>query len=78
VLPVHNVPVVHVGFDLAGEFDAAAAHGRDPREPRPHGSRRQSRGMRSPSAWQRRSRLCPIAAAGRAIAAAVAPGGWRK
>jgi len=76
ILPVHNVPVVHIGMDLSGDFDAdamaEAIRGTmknmdlDPR----------SR-MAIAFAWNGDPEHSRLMTAGRAIVAAVAPGGIR-
>jgi ethanolamine utilization protein EutA len=76
VLPVHNVPVVHVDMDLSGEFDsedmAAAIRGklRDMDiEPRSR--------VAIAFAWTGDPEYSRLKAAGRAIVAATAPDGTR-
>jgi ethanolamine utilization protein EutA len=76
VLPVHNVPVVHVGLDFSGEFDGDAVTAsiraglaRLDLEP-------DSR-VAVAFAWHGDPDYPRIAAAGRAIMAAVAPDGRR-
>jgi ethanolamine utilization protein EutA len=76
VLPVHNVPVVHAGLDLAGDFDAAALTAAI------RGSLARldlapEQRMAIAFAWHGDPDYARIAAAGRAIAAAVAPDGRR-
>jgi ethanolamine utilization protein EutA len=76
ILPVHNVPVVHIGMNLSGDFDAdamaEAIRGTmknmdlDPR----------SR-MAIAFAWNGDPEHSRLMTAGRAIVAAVAPGGIR-
>jgi ethanolamine utilization protein EutA len=77
VLPVHNVPVVHAGVDLAGDFDTAtltaairASLARMDLAPEAR--------MAIAFAWHGDPDYARIAAAGRAIVAAVAPEGRRK
>jgi ethanolamine utilization protein EutA (predicted chaperonin) len=76
VLPVHNVPVVHVGLDLGGAIDGealaaaiAAGLGRLDLEP--------AERLAIAFAWHGDPDYHRLAAAGRAIMAAVAPNGSR-
>jgi ethanolamine utilization protein EutA (predicted chaperonin) len=77
VLPVHNVPVVHAGLDLAGAFDAAALTAAIRTSLARMDLSPESR-MAIAFAWHGDPDYARIAAAGRAIAAAVAPEGRRK
>ena len=77
VLPLHNVPVVHAGVDLSGAFDPAAltaairaSLARMDLSPRAR--------LAIAFAWHGDPDYARIAAAGRAIAAAVAPDGHRR
>jgi ethanolamine utilization protein EutA len=76
VLPVHNVPVVHAGLDLAGDFDAAALTAAI-RASLARMDLAPEQGMAIAFAWHGDPDYARIAAAGRAIAAAVAPDGRR-
>ena len=76
VLPVHNVPVVHAGLDLAGAFDAAALTEAIRASLARLDLAPESR-MAIAFAWHGDPDYARIAAAGRAIAAAVAPDGRR-
>jgi ethanolamine utilization protein EutA (predicted chaperonin) len=76
VLPVHNVPVVHVGLDLGGAIDGealaaaiAAGLGRLDLEP--------AERLAIAFAWHGDPDYHRLATAGRAIMAAVAPNGSR-
>ena len=77
VLPVHNVPVVHAGLDLAGDFDAAALTAAIRRSLVRMDLEPEQR-LAIAFAWHGDPDYARIAAAGRAIAAAVAPEGRRK
>jgi ethanolamine utilization protein EutA len=77
VLPLHNVPVVHAGLDLAGAFDAAALTAAIRASLARMDLAPESR-MAIAFAWHGDPDYARIAAAGRAIAAAVAPQGKRK
>ncbi len=77
VLPVHNVPVVHAGLDLSGAFE--------PRALTASIEASLARMDLAPNArvaiafaWNGDPDYARIAAAGRAILAAVAPNGGRK
>jgi ethanolamine utilization protein EutA len=77
VLPLHNVPVVHAGLDLADTFDpialTAAIRSSLARMDLSPDAR-----MAIAFAWHGDPDYARIAAAGRAIVAAVAPDGTRK
>jgi ethanolamine utilization protein EutA len=77
VLPVHNVPVVHAGLDLTAEFDGAALTAAIGASLARMDLAPEQR-MAIAFAWHGDPDYARIAAAGRAIAAAVAPGGRRK
>jgi ethanolamine utilization protein EutA len=77
VLPLHNVPVVHAGLDLAGPFDAAALTAAIRASLARMDLSPESR-MAIAFAWHGDPDYARIAAAGRAIVAAVAPAGRRK
>ena len=77
VLPLHNVPVVHAGIDLGGEFDGAALTAAIRTSLARMDLSPESR-MAIAFAWHGDPDYARIAAAGRAIAAAVAPDGKRK
>ena len=76
ILPVHNVPVVHIGMNLSGDFDA------DARAEAIRGTMKnmdldpRSR-MAIAFAWNGDPEHSRLMTAGRAIVAAVAPGGIR-
>jgi ethanolamine utilization protein EutA len=76
VLPVHNVPVVQAGLDLAGAFDPAALTAAIGASLRRMDLSPDSR-MAIAFAWHGDPDYGRIAAAGRAIVAAVAPDGRR-
>jgi len=76
VLPVHNVPVVQAGLDLTGAFDPAALTAAIGASLRRMGLAPDAR-MAIAFAWHGDPDYGRIAAAGRAIMAAVAPDGRR-
>jgi len=76
ILPVHNVPVVHIGMDLSGDFDADAMAEAIRGTVRNMDLEPQSR-MAIAFAWTGDPEHGRLVTAGRAIAAAVAPGGVR-
>jgi ethanolamine utilization protein EutA len=76
VLPVHNVPVVQAGLDLAGAFDPAALTAAIGASLRRMDLAPDAR-MAIAFAWHGDPDYGRIAAAGRAIVAAVAPDGRR-
>jgi ethanolamine utilization protein EutA (predicted chaperonin) len=76
VLPVHNVPVVQAGLDLAGAFDPAALTAAILTSLRRMDLAPDAR-MAIAFAWHGDPDYARIAAAGRAIMAAVAPDGRR-
>ena len=76
VLPLHNVPVVHAGLDLAGDFDPAALTASIRASLARMDLSPDSR-MAIAFAWPGDPDYARIAAAGRAIVAAVAPDGRR-
>ncbi|HEY4746339.1 MAG TPA: ethanolamine ammonia-lyase reactivating factor EutA [Steroidobacteraceae bacterium] len=76
VLPVHNVPVVQAGLDLAGAFDPAVLTAAIGASLRRMDLAPDSR-MAIAFAWHGDPDYGRIAAAGRAIVAAVAPDGRR-
>src|SRR3984957_15167367 len=77
VLPLHNVPVVHAGLDLAGAFDPAALTAAIRASLTGSDLALVAR-MAIPFAWHGDPDYARIAAAARAILAAVAPEGPRK
>jgi ethanolamine utilization protein EutA len=77
VLPLHNVPVVHAGLDLAGDFDPAALTASIRTGLARLDLSPDSR-MAIAFAWHGDPDYARIAAAGRAIVAAVAPDGARR
>ena len=77
VLPLHNVPVVHAGLDLAGAFDPAALTAAIRASLARMDLAPDSR-MAIAFAWHGDPDYARIAAAARAIIAAVAPEGRRK
>src|SRR5262249_6398374 len=77
VLPVHNVPVVRVGVDLGGAFDPAA-HTAAITAGLARMDRAPEARVAIAFAWHGDPDYARIAAAGRAIVAAVAPDGTRK
>jgi ethanolamine utilization protein EutA len=76
VLPVHNVPVVQAGLDLSGAFDPAAFTAAIGASLRRMDLSPDAR-MAIAFAWHGDPDYARIAAAGRAIMAAVAPDGRR-
>jgi ethanolamine utilization protein EutA len=76
VLPVHNVPVVHAGLDLAGDFDPAALTAAIRTSLARMDLAPEAR-LAIAFAWHGDPDYARIAAAGRAIVAAVAPEGRR-
>jgi ethanolamine utilization protein EutA len=76
VLPVHNVPVVHAGLDLSGDFDPAALTAAIRTSLARMDLAPEAR-LAIAFAWHGDPDYARIAAAGRAIAAAVAPDGRR-
>jgi ethanolamine utilization protein EutA len=76
VLPVHNVPVVQAGLDLSGAFDPAALTAAIDASLRRMDLAPDAR-MAIAFAWHGDPDYGRIAAAGRAIVAAVAPDGRR-
>jgi ethanolamine utilization protein EutA len=77
VLPLHNVPVVHAGLDLKGDFDTAALTA-SIRTSLARMDLAPDARMAIAFAWHGDPDYARIAAAGRAILAAVAPDGARK
>jgi len=77
VLPLHNVPVVHAGLDLSGAFDPAALTAAIEASLRRMDVPPDAR-LAIAFAWHGDPDYVRIAAAGRAIAAAVAPNGARR
>jgi len=77
VLPVHNVPVVHAGIDLGGAFDPTALTDAI-RAGLARMDRAPAARVAIAFAWHGDPDYARIAAAGRAIAAAVAPDGRRE
>jgi ethanolamine utilization protein EutA len=77
VLPLHNVPVVHAGLDLAGDFDPAALTA-SIRASLARMDLAPDARMAIAFAWHGDPDYARIAAAGRAILAAVAPAGGRQ
>jgi ethanolamine utilization protein EutA len=77
VLPLHNVPVVHAGLDLAADFDPAALTA-SIRTSLARMDLAPDARMAIAFAWHGDPDYARIAAAGRAIIAAVAPGGARQ
>jgi ethanolamine utilization protein EutA len=77
VLPVHNVPVVHAGLDLSGAFDPNALTAAITASLARMDLAPDAR-MAIAFAWHGDPDYARIAAAGRAIVAAVAPDGRRK
>jgi ethanolamine utilization protein EutA len=76
VLPVHNVPVVHAGVDLGGAFDPAALTAAIRMSLARMDLAPEAR-LAIAFAWHGDPDYARIAAAGRAIVAAVAPDGRR-
>jgi ethanolamine utilization protein EutA len=76
VLPVHNVPVVHVGMDLSGDFDPAGMTESIKRGTR-HLDLEPDARVAIAFSWTGDPEYARLAAAGRAILAAVAPQGKR-
>jgi ethanolamine utilization protein EutA len=76
ILPLHNVPVVHAGLDLAGAFDPAALTAAI-RQSLARMDLGADARLAIAFAWHGDPDYTRIAAAGRAIAAAVAPDGRR-
>lgn len=77
VLPLHNVPVVHAGVDLSGAFDPAALTAAIRASLARMDLLPQAR-LAIAFAWHGDPDYARVAAAGRAIAAAVAPDGQRR
>lgn len=76
ILPVHNVPVVHIGMDLSGDFDADAMAEAIRGTMKNMDLEPRSR-MAIAFAWTGDPEHSRLMTAGRAIVAAVAPGGIR-
>jgi ethanolamine utilization protein EutA len=76
ILPVHNVPVVHVGMNLSGDFDADAMAEAIRGTMKNMDVEPRSR-MAIAFAWTGDPEHSRLMTAGRAIVAAVAPGGVR-
>ena len=76
ILPLHNVPVVHAGVDLSGAFDPAALTAAIRKSLARMDLAPDAR-LAVAFAWHGDPDYARIAAAGRAIAAAVAPDGRR-
>lgn len=77
VLPVHNVPVVHVDLDLSGEIDPIAVTGAIQAGIKRLDLAPESR-LAVAFTWQGDPEFRRLEAMGQAIVKAVAPGGWRE
>ena len=77
VLPVHNVPVVHVDLDLSGDIDPIAVTGAIQAGIKRLDLVPESR-LAVAFTWQGDPEFRRLEAMGQAIVAATAPGGWRE
>ena len=77
VLPVHNIPVVHLGLDLSGDIDEDAVAAAFAKSAAPARPRARAPGSRSPSPWSGVPEYPRLAAMARAIMKFAAPAGRR-